>query len=585
MNEIRKRRSLAAGAYSATVVVLVTLILLVANVVASRVLARIDLTKDKEFSISKSTKEVLRGLDDVVTIKVYFSKGLPPNLATLRRNVDDVLRSYETYSRRKVRVEYVDPSSKPEEEQKLRFLGIPQVQLNVLEKDQLQVINVYMGIAILYADRHQAIPIVQDVSTLEYELTAGILQVLQTERKVLGYYSGNSAPQLTRDFEELNQVLSKTYTVRPVDLQEGRDEVPQDVNTLIVARPQSVPERVQYQIDQFIMRGGRVVFLLDPVRLDEQMGLQSPIPVTTGLDEMVAHYGVRIDHALVQDRAPFIENAGFSQGYMRYTVPYPLWPKMILGQNLNPDHPVTSRIESLVLPWAAPLEVLVKVEKTKGEKADSTGSGAGSPQPDARAYILGRSSPSATLQKGRFDLTPPNPFGAQQKPAGEAKTYPLAVALVGRFDSYFAGKPVPPAPGDSLVLAGGAGAALTESPETQILVLGNSSFASSNFLAMFPGNQEFILNAIDWMTLGDKLIAIRSRGAVDRPLEMTSSGAKAFFKYGNTFGVALLVAVFGVVRFSMRKQQRKVAAMHLRETVTQTQPVSPGADATKAGRE
>lgn len=576
MSETRKRKSISTGAYSVTVVVLVALILVVANVVASRVLARVDLTKDKEFSISKSTKEVLRGLDDIVTIKVYFSKRLPPNLATLRRNVDDVLRSYQAYSRGKVRVEYVDPSDKPEEEQKLRFLGIPQVQLNVLEKDQLQVINGYMGMAILFADRHEAIPIVQDVTTLEYELTSGILQVLQTERKIVGYYSGNNAPQLTRDFEELNQVLSKTYTVRPVDLQEGREAVPEDVNTLVIARPQSVPERVQYQIDQFIMRGGRVVFLLDPLRLDEQMGLQSPIPVNSGLDDLVAHYGVRIQHALVQDRMPFVENAGFSQGYMRYTVPYPLWPKMILGQNLNTEHPVTSRIESLVLPWAAPLEVLVRVEKTKGEKADTTGTGAGSPQPDVRAYVLGRSSPGATLQQGRFDLTPPNPFAMQQKPAGDARSYPLAVALVGRFSSYFTGKPVPPVPGDSLGVAAAAGSPQAQSPETQILVLGNSAFVSSNFLAMFPGNEEFILNSIDWMTLGDKLIAIRSRGAADRPLEITSAGSKAFFKYGNTFGVALLVAVFGVTRFSMRRRQRMAAAAHARDHVAPGGPAPAG---------
>ena len=174
----KKKRFAVQGIYSVTVVLLVALILLVANFVASRVLARVDLTKDKEFTISKSTREILRDLDDVVTINVYFSKKLPPNLATLKRNIEDVLRGYQAYSHGKVRVAYIDPSDSPEDEQKMRFLGIPQVQLNVLEKDQLQVINGYMGIAILYADRHQAIPIVQDVATLEYDLTAGILQVV-----------------------------------------------------------------------------------------------------------------------------------------------------------------------------------------------------------------------------------------------------------------------------------------------------------------------------------------------------------------------------------------------------------------------
>lgn len=559
MPTLTKKRGLATGIYSATVVLLVGLILAAGNFLSSRVLARIDLTKDREFTIAKATREVLRDLDDIVTIKVYFSKRLPPNLATLRRNIDDVLREYQAYSHGKVRVEYIDPAEKPEEEQKLRFLGIPQVQLNVLEKDQLQVINGYMGIAMLYADRHQAIPIVQDINTLEYDLTAGILQILSSEKRTVGFLSGTNAPELTREFESLSQLLSKSYQIRPVDTQLGKNAIPPEVNTLIVARPQSISERDQWQIDQFIMRGGRVVFLVDALRLDEQMGIANPIPVLSGIDEMLAYYGVRPLRAILQDKAPFIENAGFSQGYMRYSIAYPLWPKAA-GENLSSANPVTSRLDALVLPWTSPLEVLVAETPGRDAKSDTTASRP-SPQPDVRATVLARSSPRATLQQGRFDLTPPNPFQQQMRPPeGEERSYPLAVALVGRFKSYFAGKPVPPAPDDSTGASTAASSAPAESPETQIVVVGSSSFAYSNFIAMFPGNQEFLMNTVDWMTLGDRLIAIRSRGATDRPLGISSAGGKAAFKYLNTFGVALLVAIFGVVRFSVIRRKRRGAA-------------------------
>ena len=77
---------------------------------------------------------------------------------------------------------------------------------------------------------------------------------------------------------------------------------------------------------------------------------------------------------------------------------------------------------------------------------------------------------------------------------------------------------------------------------------------------MFPGNQEFFLNSIDWMTMGDKLITIRSRGATDRPLGISSAAGKLAFKYANTFGMAILVAAFGVVRFTVRRRARRVAA-------------------------
>ncbi|MDM7914783.1 MAG: GldG family protein [Candidatus Eisenbacteria bacterium] len=554
----KSKRGVATGIYSATVVLLVALVLMAANFLTSRILARADLTKDREFTVSKATREVLRDLDDIVTVNVYFSKKLPPNLATLRRNIDDVLREYQAYSHGKVRVEYVDPSEDPKEEQKLRFLGIPQVQLNVLEKDQLQVINGYMGIAILYADRHEAIPIVQDVSTLEYDLTAGILQVLSKEKRIVGYLTGVGEPKLQEDFEPLAQMLSKTYEVRPVDLRGGEQPVPPEVNTLIVARPQSAPERVQWQIDQFVMRGGKVLFLVDPVRLDEQMGLQNPIPVQSGLDDMLAHYGVKVEHALVQDRLN--EMAGFSQGYLRYSTPYPLWPK-VSGKNLSESSPITGRLESLVLPWTAPLDVNVAQEEKSGKVGPAP---EGTPQPDVHATILAKSSPQAWLQTGGFDLTPPNPL-QPVRPPEQGQTYPLAVSLVGSFRSYFAGKP---APGDTSAAGFGAAPAPAAadrkdgSPVTQMIVIGNSMFASANFLSMFPGNQEFILNAIDWMTLGDKLIAIRSRGASERPLGLESATTKALFKYGNTFGMALLVAIFGVVRFSLKRRARSARGTH-----------------------
>ncbi len=494
-----------------------------------------------------------------MTVKVYFSKRLPPNLATLRRNIDDVLREYQTYSHGKVRVEYVDPSDKPEEEQKLRFLGIPQVQLNVLEKDQLQVINGYMGIAILYADRHQSIPIVQDINTLEYDLTAGILQVLSTEKRTIGFLAGTNAPDLSREFESLNQLLSKSYQVRPVDLQQGKTPVPPEVNTLIVARPQSVPERVQWQIDQFVMRGGRVLFLVDAMRLDDQMGLANPIPVLSGLDEMLAFYGVRPERALLQDKAPFIENAGFSQGFMRYSIAYPLWPKAS-GKSLSAENPVTSRLDALVLPWTAPVDVLVAEAPVRGARERHDGAAfvhaTGGPRDDPGEEFSARHDPARTLRSHSTEPVPgadEAPRGGKELPARRRSGRPVQVVL--RRQAGARRRPVTrPArrrPPPRL---------RRESPETQIVVVGSSSFAYSNFLSMFPGNQEFILNAIDWMTLGDRLIAIRSRGATDRPIGITSAGGKAAFKYLNTFGVALLVGVFGVVRYSVNRRRRRHAA-------------------------
>jgi ABC-type uncharacterized transport system involved in gliding motility auxiliary subunit len=131
----------------------------------------------------------------------------------------------------------------------------------------------------------------------------------------------------------------------------------------------------------------------------------------------------------------------------------------------------------------------------------------------------------------------------------------LAVALSGSFTSHWAGQPVP---GDSL---GTAPAPLGRSPETQIVVVGSSHFLSNQFLQQFPGNATFLANAVDWMTLGNDLIAIRSRTAVSRPLREIEDDRRGLFKMLAIFPVPILVILLGLVRAQIRSARRNRLAL------------------------
>ena len=137
-------------------------------------------------------------------------------------------------------------------------------------------------------------------------------------------------------------------------------------------------------------------------------------------------------------------------------------------------------------------------------------------------------------------------------PTGEQ--YPLAVALAGTFRSAYRETPVPPKPGAAV--AGVAETPRTESPLTQILVVGNSQFCSNLFLRNFPENALFLQNAIDWMTLGGDLISIRSRGATARPIREVSDGVRTAVKIILTAGIPILVIVVGLTRAAVRRRQR-----------------------------
>ena len=163
-------------------------ILAVLNFFFLRHFYRIDLTQDKRFTLTSSTKEVLGNLDDLINIKLYFTKKLPPYLVNLKGDITDVLDEFQAYAGGNISVTFIDPTDNPAMQQELRFMGIPQIQLNIIEKDQAQLTNIYLGMAIFYADKNEIIPFISSTSNLEYDLTSKILKLTSTDSKAVGIY-------------------------------------------------------------------------------------------------------------------------------------------------------------------------------------------------------------------------------------------------------------------------------------------------------------------------------------------------------------------------------------------------------------
>ena len=138
---------------------------------------RFDMTAGKEYSISPATKKILKKLDDIITIKVFFSENLPPHVSKTVTDVKDILSEYSAYAGKNLRISWEDPAKSEEAKNLARSLGIPEVQLQTFEKDKVQAIKAYLGIGILYADKKEAIPVVQNLQNLEYDLTMAIMKV------------------------------------------------------------------------------------------------------------------------------------------------------------------------------------------------------------------------------------------------------------------------------------------------------------------------------------------------------------------------------------------------------------------------
>ena len=191
----------------------------------------------------------------------------------------------------------------------------------------------------------------------------------------------------------------------------------------------------------------------------------------------------------------------------------------------------------MVFPWVSALEPLKDSHK------------------DLQFTVLAQSSRYSWLQKGMYDLSPLQQFMPQPE---DIKPYPLALLVNGKFKSLFADKEVP-----LLKKPAEEGKTREEKQETikqcakgnQILVVANARFINDNY-AEIPGNIEFFLNAVDWFTWGKDLIGIRSRMVLDRTLPFLSEQQKTAIRFANLGGIPILLALFGIVRFYIRKKKK-----------------------------
>ncbi|MGD8396992.1 MAG: GldG family protein, partial [Candidatus Eiseniibacteriota bacterium] len=290
-------RNVQAGRNAVIGSLIVLAIVMLVNYVSASKFVRLDLTENKEYTVSKATRDVLERMDDLVSIRAYFSSDLPSYLATLQRDVRDMLNEFRAYAGSDLVVEFRDPASDPDLEARVRRLGIPQVQLDVIEQDRREIQNAYLGIAVMFEDRTEVIPVVSSLENLEYDLTAAIIKVRQTEEKVVGYLTGHQEPDLFSELDSARQMLERQYVVRQVDLDQGRRPIPDDIETLVIAGPTGINDRERYLIDQFVMRGGKLVVLEDAIQL--MGGALQARQIRSGLESLLPHYGARLDESLV----------------------------------------------------------------------------------------------------------------------------------------------------------------------------------------------------------------------------------------------------------------------------------------------
>ena len=520
-------------------------ILAVVNYFSYSHFKRLDLTENKSYTITDSTKKILSNLKDNVSIKAYFSETLPPNVATLKKDIIDLLQEYSAYSKGKLRIEFIDPTGNEQIESKLMMQGIQKIPVKILENEKLEITNVYLSLMVEYLDKSQVIPFVQ-AENLEYDLSGAILKVLaDKEQKIAVLFNPDESE---KDFEEnysvLQEYLRKQCSITKIDTKMMEYGL-REIDTLIIVGPKDFTERELYLIDQFVMRGGRLIALVDSIKLAK--GTMMPLKKNPNIIKLLDNYGVKVNEDLVLEYNQRARGmASFNMGYMAVTLPYPFYVKILPG-GYSKNHPIVSRLTEVVMPWASSISfkdpLPIGIEKVE----------------------LLKTSDSADHQTDNFDINPQKRFAPQKKE--DLKQFILAGILSGKFMSYFKDKEIPArsseAEGQPPQKDATPKIESAEKP-AQILVVGNSRFAEDRrcFQQTFSGfaisnNGKLFLNAVDWMTVGGELINIRTREIEARPLRELSDSQMKTYRFFGTFGISAIVIVLSFVRIFLKRSRRK----------------------------
>jgi gliding-associated putative ABC transporter substrate-binding component GldG len=545
MMELKKQR---IGVSTAELVIVI-LIIAAVNYLSYRFFARLDMTENKQFTISKATKNVLKSLGDPVTAEFYLSSALPPQMISVRDEVKDKLQEYAAFSGGKFKLRYIDPGNDQAKKEKATSKGVQETQVQVVEKDQLSVKKVFFGLVLSYADRTEAIPMIADPQSLEYDITSRLVKLTAEHKPKVGIFIGPMTfnQQQAPSYGALQNMLGgpdgmyETVTVNP----QSDTQLPDGLDGLIVMGAFNMPDSMKYSLDQFLMKGGQAIIALDPMmRAGNQPGLDQAYPALPTIEDQLQAYGVRFEKQLIADAQ--CGKAPFSGGFFTMLQDYELWPR-IGPEGFSKDVAAVGKLRTLVLPWCCPLDE-IKV-------------------PDVKFTPLAQTSDLAFIISSPFNLMPDQDWRFLRTSSASKGPYSVAVLLAGRFPTAFpSGPPQVQAPpeGDTAKPAPPQFDPATQvkaaSDTARLVVLSSATAFSDDFMRYGEqrqwDNQLFTINIVDMLLLGNELVGIRSAPAMARPLKQLSDAEKLLARWLNVLGVPVLVVLFGALLWMLRRQRR-----------------------------
>ena len=514
-------------------------IIVVINIISKRVFTRLDLTKNKTYTLSTISKDIVKNLNDKLVVKAYFSDNLPAPYNNVRRNIQDILNDYRSYSGGNLNYEFLNPTGEGEQgelEKEATRYGIQPVQIQVVDNDKLEVKKAFLGLVFLYQGKQETIPVVQSTGNIEYEITSMVKKLTTEKKKKIGFLQGHGEYDYTK-FNQINGVLSNQYDVVKVEVNRF-NPVPDDVDVLIVMGPKSeFPETHKFILDQYIMRGGNIAWLINRVVPNFQQQIVTGELEKNNLDDMFLNYGIVIENNLIRDMQCSAVQVQ-SQIGIPISVNYPYFPNIT---NIDRDNPAFKNIQSVVLSFASSLDLSQAASKNVTVKplfttSNKSGKAEG-------FFVLNLEQFQNMSKKGTDSLF-------------NQKGIVVGATFTGKFNSFYAGKEVPKDTSKEMPATFNGQKIDFSTKESKQIVIGDGDFANEEQRPP-KDNLLFFVNMVDYLADDVGLSEIRGKDASEAPIEEVSDATKKFIKYFNLIVPPALVLVAGFIIWNRRNSKKK----------------------------
>ncbi len=543
----------------------------------------------------------LLSLPGKIKIKLFLSSSLEAvgpfmgigNLSTIPDAMKTIIEKLNQKNYGKLEFEFLNPTQNQALQAVSKKYNIMTLSWPALSKGEVPPGEGAIGLVMEYGEKSLTIPLLQvirlpiigtqyqlsDMAEMEDTINGNIERLIDINENI-GYLADHGTLSLTgaspanpvqRQGQDsatnFRTMVSQTYSFKNINLKD--QTIPEDLNSLVIARPtEKFSDYELYQIDQFLMQGKSLALVLD--RFNEvmpggQQGMnqgQAPIfvPLDTGLEKLLTHYGIRMQESFVLDENCFRQQMPAQFGGGDQPIYY---APLIKNRFINKDLDFMKNIKVLVALKISPLEL-----NTENIKKNSLTS-----------HRLIASSEKSWQMRGRINL---NPMFIKPPPSSEEmQSYPLAYLIEGEFPSYFAGKPLPlkeveenksendekdseqetaaKPSGIDLSKIERTGQFLSKGKPGKIFLMASADMLKNNVLDAEgqSSNATFIMNVVDYLNGREDIAVMRGKEQRFNPLDDTQAGTKTFVKAFNIAGLPILVVVFGLGVWFRRHSRKK----------------------------